>query len=345
MKRGLLAVAVLLTACGGAGVGVPPKVPPTWERPGLGGAVRPEMGSPQPGEAAPELALPDLEGHEVSLASMRGGWVILHFTATWCPFCDSELGHLGELAEAMAPLGVRTVIVDVKEDVGVWHAYARAHAARSVVALHDATGRVSARFAPERAQPSFLDRSEAVLDATLLVDPKGTIRLFLLPDSAHFDPTFVAVRRELERLLAEEPGPPRAPLRPVVDIKASPGTAAAGEHAELRVMLDILPGYHVMSNRPSEPNYVATRVVVEGAPGIVAGEAAYPPPASFALAGRAISTFEGAVEVVVPLEVAPDAEPGPRDLRGTARYQACDRARCLFPVTGEFQGVVVVRRN
>ena len=29
---------------------------PVWQREGLGGAVRPEMGSPQPGEAAPDFA-------------------------------------------------------------------------------------------------------------------------------------------------------------------------------------------------------------------------------------------------------------------------------------------------
>jgi len=230
------AFALLLSACGSTAS----RVPPTWERPGLGGAVRPEMGSPQPGDAAPDLALPDLDGKLVSLASMRGSWVVVHFTATWCPFCDSEVAHLGALAEAVAPRGVKTVIVDVEESAPVWRDYATAHVGPSVVALHDATGRAAARFAPARAQPSFEDRAAAVLDATLIVDPAGTIRLFLLPDSAHFDPTFAAVRREIERLV-----PP-----PVVAIGVAPKTASAGARAELRVRFDIAPGYHVMSDRP-----------------------------------------------------------------------------------------------
>jgi peroxiredoxin len=322
------ALALLATACANAVV----SAPPAWERPGLGGAVRPEMGSPQPGEAAPDFALPDLEGTVVSLSSMRGSWVVLHFTATWCPFCDSEVEHLGALAVAMAPRGVKTVIVDLEEDARVWRDYATGHVSPSVVTLHDASGRAAARFAPPRAQPSFEDRAHAVLDATLIVDPLGTIRLFLLTDSAHFDPTFRAVRQELERLV-----PP-----PVVEVGAVSRSASAGEHVELRVHLEIAPGYHVMSNRPSAPFYVATRVDVDGAPGIGVGDAVYPAPASFDLAGRSIATFEGGVDVAVPLDVARDAAPGPRRLRGVVRYQACTATWCLFPVSRSFDGTVSV---
>jgi peroxiredoxin len=324
----LAALAVLVTACGAAAV----SVPPTWERPGLGGAVRPEMGSPQPGDAAPELALPDLEGHVVSLASMRGSWVVVHFTATWCPFCDSEVEHLGALADAEASRGVKTVIVDVEEDARVWHDYARKLVAPSVVALQDVSGAAAAHFAPPRAQPSFDDRAQAVLDATLIIDPGGVIRLFLLPDSAHFDPTFGAVRAEVERLV-----PP-----PVVAVGAAPRTVTAGEHAELDVRLDIASGYHVMSDRPTAPTYVATRVAVDGAAGVDVGQARFPGPASFALADRSIATFAGAVDVKVPLDVAPDAGAGPRRMHGTVRYQACTATRCLFPVSREFDIVVRV---
>ena len=187
----LLMIALATAACGGSAPSAATATSsalPTWDRPGLGGAVRPEMGAPQPGDGAPELALPDLEGRAVTLSSMRGSWVVLHFTATWCPFCDAEIAHLNDLAVAYAGRGVRTVIVDVEETAAAWHAYAAKHVAQSVVALHDGSGAATARFAPPRAQPSFEDRAQAVLDATLILDPSGKIRLFLLPDSAHFDP-------------------------------------------------------------------------------------------------------------------------------------------------------------
>lgn len=308
---------------------------PAWERPGLGGAVRPEMGSPQPGEAAPELVLPDLEGKPVSLASMRGSWVLLHFTATWCPFCDSEVAHLGRVADDFAARGVKTVIVDVGEEAGVWKKYAAAHVAPSVVALHDATGATTARFAPPRAQPSFDDRSQAVLDGTLILDPSGKIRLFLLPDSAHFDPTFRAVRGELDRLV-----PPA-----IVGVSAPAAALTAGATAQLSVRLAIAAGYHVMSDRPSEPHYIATRVEIDPVPGVIAASASvYPAASSFLLAGAPISTFEGDVDVRVPVEIAPDAVAGTTHLHGRVRYQACTATRCLFPVTRPVDVLVTISR-
>ena len=294
---------------------------PTWQRAGLGGAVRPEMGSPQPGEQAPDFALPDLNGRTFSSASLRGTWVVLHFTATWCPFCDSEVEHLDALATAFATRSVKTVIIDVEEDEATWRHYASQHVAPSVLALHDANGAVASRYAPPRAQPSFDDRAQAVLDATLIVDPHGAIRLFLLPDSAHFDPTFRAVRAELEQLV------PQA----VVAVHAAPRTLVAGTRAALAVMLQVAAGYHVMANRASAPNYVPTRVELFAEPGVAVGDARYPPAASFRVGDRAIATFEGAVEVQLPLDIAKDAALGPRRLRGIVRYQACTPSLCLFP--------------
>jgi thiol-disulfide isomerase/thioredoxin len=257
---------------------------------------------------------------------MRGSWVVLHFTATWCPFCDSEIAHLGELAEAYAGRGVRTVVVDVEEGVGVWRAYARTHVAPALVALHDASGKASARFAPPRAQPSFGDRAQAVLDGTLIIDPEGKIRLFLLPDSAHFDPRFSGVRSELERLVPA----------PVVTVHAAAPAVPAGGRTHVDVTLRVADGFHVMSDRPSEPSYIPTTVALDVAEGMTIGTPLYPPPAPLALGERTLATFAGSVVVHVPLEVESGSAPGAHTLRGTVRYQACTAARCLFPASLPF---------
>jgi peroxiredoxin len=322
-------LAALLVACASARG---ESRPPTWERPGLGGAVRPEMGSPQPGEAAPGFELPDLAGKTVSLASMRGSWVLLHFTATWCPFCDSELAHLGTVAQAFAASSVKTVVVDLEEDAGVWSAYAAKHVDPAVIALYDATGASAARFAPPRAQPSFEDRAQAVLDATLIVDPAGAIRLFLLPDSAHFDPTFRAVRAELETLVPA----------PTVSVRVAPCAAKPGGHTEARVQLIVAAGFHVMSNRPSEPTYVPTRVILEANAGAFAGETQYPPATFFRIGDRSISTFAGTLDLRIPIDVAKDAPAGSRRIRGLLRYQACTVSRCLFPTSQPLEVELVV---
>jgi peroxiredoxin len=192
-----LALAVLANACAGANDA------PVWTRPGLFGAVRPEMGHPQPGDPAPAFELARTDGSSFRLADARGSWVLLHFTASWCPFCDAEVEHLGEIADAYAKRNLKIVLVDVQEEQGHWQEYAKAHVGPSVIALFDGTGEAARRYAPPRAQPGFEDRTQAVFDATLILDPEGRIRLFLLPDSRHFDPTFAAVRRELDGMLAQ----------------------------------------------------------------------------------------------------------------------------------------------
>jgi peroxiredoxin len=329
----VLAIAALL-GCGTSAR--PPAAPPIWERPGLMGHVRPEMGPPQPGDAAPDFDLPKLDGTRVRLSSLRGSWVVLHFTASWCPYCDSEVEHLGKLADAYAPRGVKVVLVDIKEDASRWETYAKEHVAPSVIALHDATGEASRRLAPPRAQPSFVDRAQVLLDATLLVDPAGVIRLFLLPDSAHFDPTLSAVKRALDRMMGAETratagpvaeGGPAETLPPerVVELAAS----VAGEYAIVR--LRILPGYHIMSNVPSKPSFIATRVRLEPAEGLTFGEPVYPAASSFALGGEPISVFERDVEVRVPFRRS--GRTAPRTVSGSVRYQACTATLCLFPVT------------
>jgi peroxiredoxin len=333
----LAGLILAIAACGGGSRAIP-----VWEQPGLYGAARPEMGPPQPGDRAPDFEL-STAGATFRSTSLRGNWALLHFTASWCPYCDAEVDHLGELAQAYAGRGLRVVLIGVKEDPARWTEYVRTRVASSVLALSDADGSVAARYAPPRAQPSFVDRSQVVLDSTLIVDPAGTIRLFLFPDTKHFDPTFAAVRREIERLTSGGGGsapavavadPPLLPPEQVVSIDlAAPQRVSAGERGEVRVTLTISGGYHVMSDRPSDPTFIATRVDFDVVDGMTWGPPRYPAPVGFAVDARTISTFQGQAEIQIPFSVAAGAVPARRTLTGRLRYQACTRASCLFPVT------------
>jgi thiol-disulfide isomerase/thioredoxin len=264
------------------------------------------------------------------LSSLRGSWVLLHFTASWCPYCDAEIAHLSELSDDYAARGLHVIVVDVKEEAALWTSYARTRVAPSLIALHDALGNASQRFAPPRAQPSFEDRAQVALDSTLIVDPAGTIRLFLMPDSAHFDPTFSAVRRELDRLMAEptkklEAGAESVAPERVVTIT----TTSSGR--DVVVTLRVLPGYHIMSDQPSQPNYIPTRVRLDRGDDVELGPPAYPRATPFALSDRSIATFTGDVEIRVPFRVREGGAAAVRTLSGTVSYQACTATRCLFP--------------
>jgi peroxiredoxin len=51
------------------------------------------------GAAPPAFTLPDSNGANLTLASARGQVVLLHFFATWCEHCATELPALSRLAE------------------------------------------------------------------------------------------------------------------------------------------------------------------------------------------------------------------------------------------------------
>jgi hypothetical protein len=194
-------------------------------------------------------------------------------------------------------------------------------------------------LAPPRAQPSFVDRAQVLFDATLVVDPAGVIRVFLLPDTAHFDPWFRGVRAELDREIAASPAsapsgrPPRTdasellPPDQVVALSADVRPSEGPEGGQIAVRLAIAPGYHVMSDRPSDPFSIATTVRASG-DGLAFGAAEYPAAKSVG----ALSVFDGTPEVHIPIHRVAGRAAVSRSIAVDVRYQACTDSRCLPPV-------------
>lgn len=70
-------------------------------------------------ETAPAFTLQDAEGNPVSLADYAGKPVILHFWASWCPYCKSVQPGLEALAGQYASQDMVLLGINFREDKGV----------------------------------------------------------------------------------------------------------------------------------------------------------------------------------------------------------------------------------
>ncbi|NQZ87432.1 MAG: TlpA family protein disulfide reductase [Colwellia sp.] len=70
-------------------------------------------------EKAQDWALKTQTGKSISLADYQGKPVILHFWATWCPYCKKLQPKLVELKEKYKSTGIEIVAISFNEDEGV----------------------------------------------------------------------------------------------------------------------------------------------------------------------------------------------------------------------------------
>lgn len=110
-----------------------------------------------------------------------------------------------------------------------------------------------------------------------------------------------------------------------------------GARTMLHITAQILPGWHINSNRPKASYYIPTRLSVITPDKVTAGEVEYPPARDEALefAGtEKLSVFTGAAVFRIPLVASADlATSGTLPATITIDYQACDNRRCLRPAS------------
>lgn len=67
---------------------------------------------------APDWTLQDAKGNDVSLTDYKGKVLILHFWATWCPYCKRVQPGLDKLYKEYKEQGVELLSISFAEDEG-----------------------------------------------------------------------------------------------------------------------------------------------------------------------------------------------------------------------------------
>jgi thiol:disulfide interchange protein DsbD len=116
----------------------------------------------------------------------------------------------------------------------------------------------------------------------------------------------------------------------VADKPLTPGTDSM-----LIVKAQVLPGWHISSDRPLSPDYIPTHLDVGVPEGVSVGPVQYPRAANAKLdfSAEQLSVFTGAIEFRIPLKTNASVTPSNDAATITLSYQACNNNQCLAPTS------------
>jgi thiol:disulfide interchange protein DsbD len=108
----------------------------------------------------------------------------------------------------------------------------------------------------------------------------------------------------------------------------------AGTTIESKLPLELMAGYHVNSNMPSETYLIPLKLTWNDGP-VTASSVAFPKPTleKYTFSEKPLSVFSGRFEIVTKFTVPANAQLGPLNVAGKLRYQACNDRMCLAPKT------------
>ncbi len=131
--------------------------------------------SPQEGSPAPAFDLPTAGGGRVSLASLKGKWVVLYFyPKDDTPGCTTEALNFTEKAKAFA--SANAVIVGVSRDSPAKHDKFAAKYGLKMQLASDEDGKTCERYGVWVQKSLYGREYMGVERSTFLIDDKGKLR-------------------------------------------------------------------------------------------------------------------------------------------------------------------------
>lgn len=115
--------------------------------------------------AAPSISFVTLDGKTLSLASLKGHWVLINFWASWCAPCIDELPNLVRAQDEYNGLGLK-IIGPALDD---------ASAVKPMLTRFKINYPVTADFASGDLAMRAFGNDKGALPFTVLIDPEGFI--------------------------------------------------------------------------------------------------------------------------------------------------------------------------
>ncbi len=132
----------------------------------------------------------------------------------------------------------------------------------------------------------------------------------------------------------------------VVEVKGliSRDAVRPGETFQAAVVLKVQAGYHINDNAPVDEFMIPTVLTVLESPDIEVLETYYPGGrrARFSYSEVELVVYEGETVLGLLLKAKADLAPGPRTVKVSLGYQACDAMSCLPPKELAFEIAVPV---
>lgn len=114
---------------------------------------------------APSVNFVTLDGKTLSLASLKGHWVLINFWASWCAPCIDELPNLVHAQDEYSGLGLKIIGPALDE----------ASAVKPMLARFKINYPVTADFASGDLAMRAFGNDKGALPFTVLIDPDGFI--------------------------------------------------------------------------------------------------------------------------------------------------------------------------
>jgi peroxiredoxin len=127
------------------------------------------------GSKAPGFVLPAADGQLVSLKDFRGRPLVLHFWATWCPYCKKLQPGLEVLATQHAAQGLVVLGISFREDAGADPQAVLESRGHSFMTLVE--GDETAHMYGVKGTPTtfFIDRKGRIVGKTHTSDPADPV--------------------------------------------------------------------------------------------------------------------------------------------------------------------------